>query len=64
MQRKREITDHLAGKPLESLGGVSEAEKHDCEFEQPERCSDRLLDVCNGQLLINDGIFSGLTIQM
>ncbi len=32
-KRKSETTEHLVDKTLEGLGGVSETERHACEFE-------------------------------
>ncbi len=32
-KRESETTEHLVDKTLEGLGGVSEAERHACEFE-------------------------------
>ncbi len=32
-KRESETTEHLVDKALEGLGGVSEAERHACDFE-------------------------------
>ncbi len=32
-KRESETTEHLVDKTLQGLGGVSEAERHACEFE-------------------------------